>query len=162
VLNGTGSAALLAREFAGGDPFLFTFGDILVSAADYRGIYERLTGDPDAQAAVGVKFVDDPYQGAAVYEEAGLVTRIVEKPPKGTSSTHWNSAGLYCFRAKVFDELATIPLSQRGEYELTSAVSQLLEGGSRLVLYSIEGIWRDIGRPEDLAVAERLAVSPEV
>jgi NDP-sugar pyrophosphorylase family protein len=159
VINGTGTAALLCRDFAGTDPFLFTFGDILVSAADYAGIFERLSSNPVAQAAVGVKWVDDPFQGAAVYEEGGAVTRIIEKPPKGTSHTHWNSAGLYAFRSGIFDELSRVPLSPRGEYELTSAVEQLLERSALLLLYSIEGIWRDIGRPEDLVAAERLAES---
>jgi UDP-N-acetylglucosamine diphosphorylase / glucose-1-phosphate thymidylyltransferase / UDP-N-acetylgalactosamine diphosphorylase / glucosamine-1-phosphate N-acetyltransferase / galactosamine-1-phosphate N-acetyltransferase len=153
VIDGTGSAALLCRDFAGTDPFLFTFGDILVSSADYAGIFDRLTSNPEAQAAAGVKFVDDPFQGAAVYEEGGRVTRIIEKPPKGTSSTNWNSAGLYAFRSAIFDELAHVPLSSRGEYELTSAVEQLLARNALLLLYPIEGAWRDIGRPEDLAAA---------
>ena len=150
IVNGTGSAALLAREFAGEDPFFFTFGDILVPAADYQGILARLLAEPSAQAVVGVKFVDDPYQGAAVYEDEGRVTQIIEKPPKGTSTTNWNSAGLYAFRNRIFEELASVPLSPRGEYELTSAVAQLLECGSTLLLYPIQGLWRDVGRPEDL------------
>jgi NDP-sugar pyrophosphorylase family protein len=160
VINGTGKAALLAKEFAGADPFLFTFGDILVPASDYRGIFDRLLSDPLCQSAVGVKFVDDPYRGAAVYEEGGRVTRIIEKPQPGTSTTHWNSAGLYSFRPVVFPELERIPLSPRGEYELTSAVCQLLENGSRLLLYPIAGAWRDVGRPEDLPAAEKLVLRP--
>src|SRR5262245_37109507 len=41
VVNGTGTAALLAREFCGKDPFILTFGDILCAPADYRGLMDR-------------------------------------------------------------------------------------------------------------------------
>ena len=102
-----------------------------------------------------VKDVDDPYQGAAVYaNEGGRITRIVEKPPKGESTTSWNSAGIYAFRPSIFDELQQVPLSPQGEYELTSAVCQLLEKGRNVRLFAIEGAWRDIGRPEDVAALE--------
>jgi UDP-N-acetylglucosamine diphosphorylase / glucose-1-phosphate thymidylyltransferase / UDP-N-acetylgalactosamine diphosphorylase / glucosamine-1-phosphate N-acetyltransferase / galactosamine-1-phosphate N-acetyltransferase len=156
TLDGTGGAARLARDFVGGDDFLLTFGDILVNAEDYAGLAARLDSDAQTQAVAGVKWVDDPWQGAAVYEQDGIVLRMVEKPPPGTSTTHWNSAGLYAFRTSIFDELATIPKSPRGEYELPTAVEQLLARGGRVRIYAIEGAWRDVGRPEDLPEAEKI------
>jgi len=151
TINGTATAALLARQFAGADDFLLTYGDILTGASCYHDILESLRQAPEAQAMVAVKEVDDPYRGAAVYADAeGKVTRIVEKPPRGESTTHWNSAGIYAFRPSIFDELRQAPKSPRGEYELTSAVAQLIEKGKLLRIFPIEGEWRDIGRPEDL------------
>lgn len=152
--NGTGSAALLAREFASNGPFLLTFGDILCSVEDYRGLMAKL--DEEAVGVLGVKYVDDPAPGAAVYEENNRVVRIVEKPPVGTSTTHWNSAGLYAFRPVLFEELRVLPLSPRGEYELTTAIDQLIRRDEVLRLYAIEQEWMDVGRPEDLARGERL------
>jgi NDP-sugar pyrophosphorylase family protein len=155
-IDGTATAALLGRQFVGDDDFLLTFGDILADARCYREILDRLRRDPGAEAILGVRYVDDPYQGAAVYvDEArsranGRVTRIVEKPPRGESTTRWNSAGIYAVRASLFEELERVPRSSRGEYELTSAISQLIEGGKLLRIFPIEGRWRDIGRPEDL------------
>jgi dTDP-glucose pyrophosphorylase len=151
-LDGTARAALLAREFAASEPFLLTYGDILVGPEAYAGIIERLEG---AQAVVAVKYVDDPYQGAAVYVEGERVTRIMEKPAKGASATHWNSAGFYCFQPSIFEYLARVPLSPRGEYELTDAIRLLLDAGAPVGHYAIRGWWRDVGRPEDLAEAER-------
>ncbi len=154
-LTGTATAALLAREFVGADDFMLTYGDILADSSCYRGILERLTGDPRIEAMLAVKDVDDPFQGAAVYAEPdGRVTRIVEKPPRGQSATRWNSAGIYSFRSSIFEEVRRTPKSPRGEYELTSAVAQLLESGKRLEIFAIEGQWRDIGRPEDLAAVQ--------
>lgn len=149
--NGTGSAALLGREFAGSDPVLMTFGDILVASQIYRDLADGLEG---AEAVLALKEVDDPYQGAAVYTEGERVTRIIEKPPQGTSTTRWNNAGIFAFRPSIFTELERVPLSARGEYELTDAIQQLLAGGHVLHWREIKGFWRDIGRPEDLPVAE--------
>ena len=150
-LDGTATAALLTRQFVGSDNFLLTFGDILADARCYREILDQLRLEPVAEAIVGVRDVEDPYQGAAVYvDEKGRVTRIVEKPPRGESTTRWNSAGIYAVRASLFEELERAPMSSRAEYELTSAISQLIESGKLLRIFPIEGQWRDIGRPEDL------------
>jgi NDP-sugar pyrophosphorylase family protein len=155
VIDGTARAALLAREFTGNEPFLLTFGDILAETADYQGLIARLDGS--AEAVLGCKWVEDPYQGAAVYVDGeGVVKQIIEKPPRGTSTTNWNSAGLYVFRPSIYGELAGVPKSPRGEYELTSGVEQLLAGGARIRLYGVAGAWRDIGRPEDLAAAQEM------
>ncbi len=156
-LTGTASAAIAGRPFCGEDPFLLTFGDILCTPAGYRGLIHLL--QPPAEAVVGVKFVDDPAPGAAVYEEHGRVTRIIEKPPPGASTTHWNSAGVYAFTPRIFDELQRVPLSPRGEYEITSAIAQLLAADHTVRMYAITGRWMDVGRPEDLPHAESLIVS---
>jgi len=153
-LNGTARAALLAREFTGAEPFLLTFGDILTGVEDYRAMARMLEEDAAAEAVLAAKWVEDPWQGAAVYEDRGVVTRIVEKPVRGASTTHWNSAGSYCFRASIFEELERVPLSPRGEYELTSAIEQLLARRVRVLLCGLHGGWRDVGRPEDLEEAE--------
>jgi bifunctional UDP-N-acetylglucosamine pyrophosphorylase/glucosamine-1-phosphate N-acetyltransferase len=153
VVEGTATAVRLGREFCGGEPFLLTFGDIITASANYRGICE-LRERESAAAVVGVKWADDPWQGAAVYADAtGAVSRIIEKPAQGTSTTHWNSAGLYAFAPSVFDEIDRVPKSPRGEYEITSAVEQFIEGGAPVFLFEMKGAWRDVGRPEDLEVA---------
>jgi dTDP-glucose pyrophosphorylase len=150
-VNGTATAALLARDFVAGDDFLLTFGDILAPARFYREILDDLCRESAVQAVLGVKEVDDPYQGAAVYaDEQRRILRIVEKPPRGESTTRWNSAGVYAARPSLFPELERTPLSPRGEYELTSAITQLIDSGCLLRMLPIVGQWRDIGRPEDL------------
>lgn len=152
--NGTGSAVGLGREFAGEDRVLVTFGDIICEPDDYKGL--MTTCDTECAAVIGAKHVDDPWQGAAIYEQKGVLQRIVEKPQKGTSTTHWNSAGLYIFSPVLFDYLARLELSPRGEYELTSAIANMLKEGLRLLMYAVRGEWRDVGRPEDLQAAEEI------
>lgn len=148
--EGTAKAVSLGRDFAMGEPFLLTFGDILCNASNYVGICE-LRERFNAAVVAGVKRVDDPWQGAAVYaDESGAVARIVEKPARGTSTTHWNSAGLYAFGGGMFEEIAEVPKSARGEYEITSAVEQAIEHGRVVRIFEMTGNWSDVGRPEDL------------
>jgi dTDP-glucose pyrophosphorylase len=56
---------------------------------------------------------------------------------------------------RIFDELARVPLSPRGEYELTDAIHQMLAAGVNFACHEIKGFWRDVGRPEDLPQAEQ-------
>jgi dTDP-glucose pyrophosphorylase len=156
-VNGTAKAALLAREWVGEDAFLLTFGDILAESAHYVGMREDFAGTDGVLAA---RYVEDPFQGAAIYVDSERrVERIIEKPVKGTSTTHWNSAGIYVFSPALFDELERVPLSERGEYEATSAISQLIDGGRHLRMFPLDGDWLDVGRPEDLEKAKRITGS---
>ena len=155
-VDGTGSAARLAEKFTEGEPFLLIFGDILASPEDIGAIWRRLMEDPAADGVLAVKYVEDPFQGAAVYEEGGVVQRIIEKPPLGTSTTHWNSAGIFAFRSEVFRALERIDKTPRGEYELPSAVTLMLESGKRILIQALTGEWRDVGRPEDVEAAALL------
>ncbi len=154
VVNGTAKAALLARDWVGEDAFLLTFGDILAEPEHYAGMRDDFAGTDGVLAA---RYVDDPFQGAAIYvDEQRIVSRIIEKPAKGSSTTHWNSAGIYVFSPAIFTELERVPLSERGEYEATSAIGQMIDAGARLKMFPLDGEWLDVGRPEDIERAQKI------
>ncbi len=150
VPDGTGSAARLARDFVADSQFLLTFGDILVDPRVYRRLYDLA---PEAEIVLALARVDDPYRGGAVYVRDGLVEKIVEKPPRGTSTTNLISAGVYCFRHAIFDALGKLSPSDRGEYDITDAIQSTVRSGKPVRYFEVPGFWRDIGRPEDLAPA---------
>lgn len=150
-VNGTGSAARLAKEFAGNRPFLLSFGDCLCGAAEYVRCLAILRDNPAAAAVLAAKDIEDPWLGAAIYEKDGRISRIIEKPPKGSSTTRWGSAGFYGFRPVIFDYLEKLTPSVRNEYEITSAFEMMLTDGLELRISPVKGDWRDVGRPEDLA-----------
>jgi UDP-N-acetylglucosamine diphosphorylase / glucose-1-phosphate thymidylyltransferase / UDP-N-acetylgalactosamine diphosphorylase / glucosamine-1-phosphate N-acetyltransferase / galactosamine-1-phosphate N-acetyltransferase len=150
-VDGTGSAARLAKNFVNEQPFLLTYADILCDAAEYSRCSEVLERNSATAAVLAVKAVDDPWQGAAVYEQEGRIREIIEKPPKGASKTNWNSAGFYGFRPVLFDYLERLKPSARNEYELTTALDMMLADGLELRISPIAGDWRDVGRPEDLS-----------
>ena len=150
--NGTGSAALLAKDFAAGGPFLLTFGDIIVDSQVYTELISRGHG---SEMVLALTHVDDPYRGGAVYVEAERVVKIVEKPPKGTSTTNFLCAGVYLFQDRIFEALGRLKLSARGEYDLTDTISEAVSLGKTVRYFDVPGFWRDVGRPEDLEPASR-------
>jgi NDP-sugar pyrophosphorylase family protein len=158
--DGTARALLLAESLIAGVPFAVSWGDILVPIAFYRellGAYERQPCD----ALLAVNPVDDPWRGGAVYVDAdGRVERLEEKPPRGTSTTPWNNAGIMAFGPEALDYAHQVAPSDRGEYELPQAVAQMVRDGRDVRALPVRGAWSDVGTPEDLAAAQALFAEP--
>jgi bifunctional UDP-N-acetylglucosamine pyrophosphorylase/glucosamine-1-phosphate N-acetyltransferase len=66
----------------------------------------------------------------------------------------WYNAGIYIFRAVVFDFTARLQKSSRGEYELTDAVSAMIGAGHKIAGMEIGGRWVDVRDPSVLAALE--------
>lgn len=152
--DGTGRALHLARDWAAGEPLFMSYGDIIVPAAHYRAMAEAWRERP-CDLMLSLNAVDDPCAGAAVYVEdpSGELPRvrsIIEKPPRGTSTTPWNNAGIFIFSPLIFDYTARLTPSARGEYELTAALDAMIADGRDLRAQAVEGLWSDVGTPEAL------------
>ncbi|HHT26661.1 MAG TPA: nucleotidyltransferase family protein [Firmicutes bacterium] len=160
VQSGTGSALHITRETVGDSSFVMTYGDILVPEENYAQmaqVFQKLR----PQALLGLNWVEDPYRGAAVYlAENNRVAKIVEKPPQGTATTHWNNAGVFVFDPIIYQYTETLQLSPRGEYELPDAIQAMLQAGLAVYGYPLQGYWKDIGTPEDVRAAHRLVSDP--
>lgn len=152
--SGTASAVLLARDAAGDEPFVLSWGDILVEPGEYQRLVDEFRRVP-CMALLALNEVDDPWRGAAVYvDNVGNVVRLVEKPPRGTSTTRWNNAGIFVLSPAVFEYASRLPRSERGEYELPQALAAMVEDGQLVRALPVRGFWSDLGTPEDLAAAE--------
>jgi len=64
--------------------------------------------------------------------------------------------GIYAFTPTIFDAIAKIPKSVRGEYEITDAIQLLIDQGYKVGYLSVREEWIDIGRPWDLLYANEL------
>jgi len=150
---GTGYAASLVEPFLDDDSIMLSFGDIIIDPINYRKLFKQynnqLSKSENLAAVLSLNWVEDPSQGGAVYlKEDGLVEKIVEKPASGTSTTHWNSAGLFAFAPVFFRYLDKISRSDRGEYEITNAINLLLEDNLNVGAMQIESYWQDVGTVE--------------
>ncbi|MGB9635452.1 MAG: bifunctional sugar-1-phosphate nucleotidylyltransferase/acetyltransferase, partial [Candidatus Micrarchaeia archaeon] len=94
-----------------------------------------------------LKRVDDPKRYGVAVVEGKKVVDIIEKPE--TPKSNLINASVYIGGAHLLNELENVPLSKRGEYEITDALYNICEEGR---LYGIEmrGYWNDIGTPWNL------------
>ena len=156
VRDGTARALLRARDAIGGRDFLLGWGDILAEPANYPALLDAFTSKR-CDGVLAVNWVEDPCRGAAVYVNSDQrIERIVEKPPPGTATTHWNNAGIGAFRSALFEHAASVKPSSRGEYEIPDAITAMLAAELRVYAFPLQGFWTDVGTPEDLARAEAL------
>jgi len=148
VQDGTGRVVELAKEFAGKDPFVLSYGDILIEPRNYR----RLVALGDAEAMISVKKNEDVSKGGAVFvNERFELIDLREKPQPGEPTSPWYNAGVYTFRPSIFQFTARLEKSPRGEYELTDAVRALALNGCRVQAFELAGEWADVRDPEILA-----------
>jgi dTDP-glucose pyrophosphorylase len=149
VQDGTGRVVNLARSFAGDSPFILSYGDILISPENYKHV-ANLSDEYDA--VITVTRGEDVSKGGAVFVNAQMeLVDLREKPKPGEPTSPWYNAGLYAFRPGIFDFIAKLKPSPRGEYELTDAVRDLAHSGKKVQALELTGEWADVRDPEVLA-----------
>lgn len=146
--DGTGRVVDLGRDFTGGDPFVLSYGDILVAPESYAPLVD-FTG---VDAKIAVKRDEDVRKGGAVFIDGNQwVTDIVEKGGPDAPTSPYYNAGIYSFSPEIYDFTARIELSPRGEYELTDAIRDLVRAGRKMRAVELGGDWADVRDPEVLA-----------
>jgi dTDP-glucose pyrophosphorylase len=156
VQDGTGKAPELAKSLLEGEPFVLSYGDILVDSVNYSAL-RRTFEEEKCSAVVSIWRGEDTSKGGAVViDENGDMQDIIEKPPPGTVSSPWYNAGLYVFDPTVFEYTAKLEKSPRGEYELTDALKAMVQDGNRIRTLLLEGHWIDVRDPEELERAQDL------
>ena len=141
---GTGHALLAAQNLAE-DRFLVLNGDVL---PDEASLQEMGRGGPAVSAIV----VEDPGRYGVFLEEAGRFQSVVEKsdnPPSNLAN-----AGIYLLEKSIFEALQAVPLSMRGEYELTDGLN-LLASRENIRIVPLQS-WLEIGRPWDILAANEI------
>jgi UDP-N-acetylglucosamine diphosphorylase/glucosamine-1-phosphate N-acetyltransferase len=139
---GTAHAVRAASEHLEG-AFAVLNGDNLYDPASVAALFE-------SAPAVAAIEVDDPRNyGVLSTDEAGArVTDVVEKPDDPPSTLA--NAGGYTFPGAAVEYLDVEP-SERGEYEITDVLDQVLETAH--VTPVTLSRWLDVGRPWELLAA---------
>jgi dTDP-glucose pyrophosphorylase len=153
VQDGTGRVVELAQDFIGNRPFILAYGDILVDPANYKRVIDL---HEDVEGLLTVTRGEDVSKGGAVFldDEMRLID-LREKPKPGEPTSPWYNAGLYAFRASIFDFTAKLKPSPRGEYELTDAIRELAQSGRTVKAIELTGEWADVRDPETLTRLNR-------
>jgi mannose-1-phosphate guanylyltransferase len=147
---GTAGPVKRAERLVGREPFFVLNGDIFADIK-YKDLMEThvKTG---AWATIALCKVEDPSRyGVADIAENGHIKRFIEKPPKGTQLSKLINAGVYVLNPEV---LQLIPNARAVSME-REIFPKLAERG-RLFGHVVDGLWIDIGRPDEYLQANRI------
>lgn len=154
--KGTAHAVWSAREQLEGErEFLILLGDSIINMDIQAFMRNKHT-------VVGIKKVDKPeFFGVVELDEHSFVKKLIEKPriPKSNSAL----VGIYKIATPTLfmdciDEMITRQMMSHGEYQLTDALSLLLEKGEKIVTQTVEN-WYDCGKKESLLKANAILLS---
>lgn len=152
---GLAHAVRTARGYLQDDPFVMYLGDNLINVNMASLIDRFQTGGFDA--AILLKPVENPSAfGVAELDDTGAVVRLVEKPQHPVSNLAL--IGVYFFTPHVFEAIARIKPSWRGELEITDAIQQLIEDHYHVGSSQHDGWWLDTGKKDDLLAANRVVL----
>jgi dTDP-glucose pyrophosphorylase len=149
VRDGTGRVVALAGNFTGESPFILSYGDILITPVNYKRVVDLPN---QVEAIITVTRGEDVSKGGAVFvNEQMEVVDLREKPKPGEPISPWYNAGLYAFRSSIFEFIAKLHPSPRGEYELTDAIRDIAHSHKKVKALELTGEWADVRDPEILA-----------
>ncbi len=131
---GLGHAVWCARELVGDEPFALLLPDMLHHSdrpclGDMIAAYNNNPGNLIAVAPVpndqthqyGIVGVEDPKA------KVSLITKMVEKPARGTAPSNLHITGRYILQPEIFALLAEQERGAGGEIQLTDAMIHLME-----------------------------------
>jgi bifunctional UDP-N-acetylglucosamine pyrophosphorylase/glucosamine-1-phosphate N-acetyltransferase len=133
--------------------FMMLNGDMILTSADIGTLAE------EKAPCVAISSTTHPEDFGVVTVKGDRITGLEEKSPRPKSTLI--NAGAYVFDDSIFEMLEHVPLSGRGEFELTDALGMWIAEG-QLRAYQLHS-WLDVGHPWDLldANAALLEVLPE-
>jgi len=150
--KGLAHAINLSKDFVAGDDFTVLLGDNLFDKTldELISTFYQTKSD----SLILLKEVDRPYDfGVVKFDANGKAEKIVEKPKEMISK--YAIVGVYIFSPIIFDFIAKINPSQRGELEITDAVALQVAEGKDVHTSILSSYWFDSGTREGLLDANK-------
>ncbi|MBW2981468.1 NTP transferase domain-containing protein [Candidatus Woesearchaeota archaeon] len=144
--KGTGHAVMQAKDFTKNENFVVLGGDNLWSASDLKAVAK----EDELNYIAGIE-VENPEKYGVLITKNNSLIKIKEKPKEFVGNLI--NTGLYKFTPEIFSALEKIKESERGEYELTDAISLLAKQGKVKVI-KVKDYWIDLGSKEDIPEVE--------
>ncbi|MFX0150251.1 MAG: sugar phosphate nucleotidyltransferase [Candidatus Hodarchaeota archaeon] len=148
---GTGNAVLQIKEYLTTEHFLVIAGDSLFASSFLKKLYEtHLYEKNDVTLSLEKMKFRLMKASSSVDYKNGRVWKIREKPQNESEVlSNLNSAALYVFSKSIFDILKVINKSERGEYELVTAINETIHAQNRVGGVITQRVCH-ISTPEDL------------
>ena len=143
--------ALRKAESHMNEEFLVVNGDNLIDA---MAVKELISAKGENVILAALRRHSGDYGVLMVEQER--VKAIIEKPGRPCSGIL--NTGAYKFSPAIFEDLRHTPISERGSYELTQTISQMIADGKEIVPQICKGIWSDAIFAWDLLNANNLAL----
>jgi UTP--glucose-1-phosphate uridylyltransferase len=150
---GLGHAVLCAEPVVVDEPFAVLLADDLIDAAtpvmrqmvdlaarENASVIGVMQVAPEETASYGI--VEAAPEPAG--ERVSRITRIIEKPKPGTSTSTLAVVGRYVLSPRIFHHLRTMPAGAGGEIQLTDGIARLL-ADERVLAYEFDGRRYDCG-----------------
>jgi len=151
--GGIAQAIGLAEVFAGGQSLAVILGDNIFQ--DNLKIYAEKFLAQKTGARLLLKEVPDPQRFGVAEISDSKVIGIEEKPQN--PKTNYAVTGIYFYDAAIFDIIANLKPSARGELEVTDINNAYIARG-QLQYDIIKGWWTDAGTFESLNRANELVI----
>jgi glucose-1-phosphate thymidylyltransferase len=159
--GGIAQAVGMAHSFIGeDDKFVVVLGDNIIEG-NIQAAADEFAKAPAGEAMNMLKEVADSETsrfGIAKFNEAGRIIEIVEKPGNlapGPAPSNFAQVGIYFYDHSVFDVIANLKPSSRGELEIADVNDHYAKRG-KLLHTVLEGWWRDVGSIESLSSVGQL------
>jgi len=141
--NGLAQAFVIGQEFIGSDSVALILGDNIFYGDGLSRLLQELK-EPEGGVVFAYQVADPERYGVVEFDEHKNAVSIEEKPTQPKSN--YAVPGLYFYDNSVVEIAKNIPMSPRGEYEITDVNKVYLEQGRLKVGVLSRGTaWLDTG-----------------
>ncbi len=155
---GIAHAIGLARDFVRDEAFCCILGDNVLAGAPLADLARDFETGPWGAGTLLYRVPDPERFGVAELDDSGAVIGFEEKPAVPKSDLI--PIGVYFLRPDVFDVIAALAPSGRGEFEITDVLNHYVERGG-LFAPRYDGEWTDAGTVASLMRAAELAAGAD-
>lgn len=149
--NGLAQAFVIGEEFIGSDSVALILGDNIFYGDGLSRLLQDLK-EPEGGVVFAYQVADPERYGVVEFDENKNAVSIEEKPAEPKSN--YAVPGLYFYDNSVVEIAKNIPMSPRGEYEITDVNKVYLEEGRLKVGVLSRGTaWLDTGTFKSLMQA---------
>ncbi len=154
--GGIAQALGLCKNFTAASPFVVLLGDNIISEELTGEVktYQRQLERDGTGARVLLKEVHDPERYGVPRLEEDTIVEILEKPSDPPST--YCVTGIYFYDPGVYEVIASLTPSARGEYEISDVSNAYIRSG-QLTYGILEGWWGDAGTIDGWHEANELA-----